>query len=253
MIKPVRYTEDMVKEYLSKGYWQPYMGYDYCKRNAELYPHKEALVDFKTRLTWHEVKELVDRIATAMTELDIKPGESIALLSYNCAELYLIRIACEKAGIILIQLLPTLRHKEVQYILSHANAAVVIISERYHTTNFFNMIQEIRSDIPSVRNVIVLGDEVPPGHISFNEVIKSAQVERYSEDYFNKVRIHAAGVNIIASTTGTTGVPKLVEHAGAPRQCTARVLNERCKYTSDDIHGVFLPILVLLKWFTGYG
>ena len=74
------------------------------------------------RLTWLQTKQQIDRIALGLLELGLKRDERIAVQLYNCAELFTFRLACEKAGIIAVTMLPNLRHAEVSAILRHTEA-----------------------------------------------------------------------------------------------------------------------------------
>ena len=62
-MKGTRYTQTLIDEYVSKGYWDMTTFVDDFERNAEEYPDKEAVVDARIRLTWLEVKLISDRLA----------------------------------------------------------------------------------------------------------------------------------------------------------------------------------------------
>ena len=47
-MKPIRYREDMVNEFLNDGYWTQETFYDFWDRNAREYGDREALVDSPT-------------------------------------------------------------------------------------------------------------------------------------------------------------------------------------------------------------
>jgi non-ribosomal peptide synthetase component E (peptide arylation enzyme) len=53
-MKPTRFTEEMVDEYVRKGYWDSTLISDYWDQNAVLYPNEEAIVDENVRLTWSQ-------------------------------------------------------------------------------------------------------------------------------------------------------------------------------------------------------
>ena len=69
MAKPTLYTPEMVDKYVKMGYWSSETLSDLWDQNARDYPHKEAIVDSKTRLTWAMAKQQIDRLALGILEL----------------------------------------------------------------------------------------------------------------------------------------------------------------------------------------
>jgi len=115
MAKPTRYTAQMVEDYMQKGYWQP-VTYSGCwERNARDYPDREAIVDSKTRVTWSQAKQWTDRMALGLLEMGVKRDEAIVIQLPNYVELILLRVACEKAGVLHVPVMRTLRHREMEY------------------------------------------------------------------------------------------------------------------------------------------
>ncbi len=60
MAKPTRYTQELIDEYIRKGYWDSTTWYDVWAQSATRYPNKEAIVDSRVRLTWAEAKHRID-------------------------------------------------------------------------------------------------------------------------------------------------------------------------------------------------
>ncbi|MCX5803759.1 MAG: AMP-binding protein [Proteobacteria bacterium] len=242
-MKPIRFTQGMIDDYVSAGHWDSSLISDSWDQNAVLYPDSEAIVEENSRLSWAEAKKQIDSIAAYLFELGIKRDERVAVQLYNCAELFTFRLACEKAGIVAVTLLPNFRQAEVKAILNHTEAVGIVIPFEFRGFNYFSMIQEIKSDTPSLRHIFVIGNDVPEGAISVKELAESPLGEKYSPDYFQKTRFSAFETFQIATTTGTTGMPKCVEFVSSVRQCTGRVIAKRLKITEDDVVGAFAPVI----------
>ena len=242
-MKPVRFTEQMISEYVRMGYWDSSLISDFWDRNAILYPDKEAIVGEDTRLTWSQARQQIDRIVLGLIELGIQRDEKIAVQLYNCAELFTFRLACEKAGIIAVTMLPNLRHAEVSAILQHAEAVGIVIPLKFRGFDYFKMIQELRANVPSLRHIFVIGNTVPQGAISVKEIEERPLEKKYPSEYLQKRGFDAFEIFQIATTTGTTGLPKCVEFASCVRQFTGRVIAERLKMTRDDVVGAFAPVI----------
>jgi non-ribosomal peptide synthetase component E (peptide arylation enzyme) len=242
-MRPTRFTKEMVDEYLRKGYWDSTVISDYWDQNAILYPDKEAIVDVNVRLTWLQAKQQIDRIALGLLELGIKRDEKIAVQLPNCAELYTFRLACEKAGIVAVTLLPNFRHTEVLSILNYTEPVGIVIPLEFRKFDYFEMIQEIRGDLPSLKYIFVIGDDKPGRAISVKEMGERPLDEKYSLDYFRKTRFSPFEIFQIATTTGTTGMAKCVEFASCVRQFTGKVIAKRLKMTKEDVVGAFAPVI----------
>ena len=212
MAKPTRYTEELIAEYIKRGYWTAETLGDIWDQNAREYPDKEALVDSKTRLTWAQAKQWIDRMALHLVELGIKRDEVIALQLPNVVEVFLLRIACEKAGILCTHLLRTFHHYEMESILKRVEAVGMIIPWQFAGFDYFRMIEEIRPSLPALRHILVSDDRVPEGAISVKEMVEQPIEERYPPDYLEGRRYRAEEVSVITVTTGTTGLSKLIEN-----------------------------------------
>ena len=100
MAKPDVYTEEMFDEFFEKGYWESTTWAEVWDRNAKEYPDKEALVDSSKRLTWGQAKQYTDRWALSFLELGFRRDDALVVQLPNCADISLLRVACEKAGLI---------------------------------------------------------------------------------------------------------------------------------------------------------
>ncbi len=242
MAKPTLYTKEMIEKYTQAGYWETMSLSDYWERNAHECPQKEAIVDSKTRLTWAEAKQWIDRLALGFLELGLKRDQVVVIQLPNCVELAILRVACERAGLLHLPALRTLRHAEMEHILRHTEAVAIVIPWIYRDFDHFNMIQELRPNLPSLKYTIVLGEEVPAGAVSINRILNEPLEENYAPDYLDGHKLSPLEFSLIALTTGTTGLPKLVEVPICSRVWTGKMnATSILKLTSEDIIGAMTP------------
>ncbi len=241
-MKPTRYTPELIDEYRRKGYWETTTFYEIWDRNAEQYPGKEAVVDSRTRLTWAEAKLYIDRIALGLMELGIARDRVLVVQLPNCVEQVLISIACEKAGIVNLSILRTMRHKEMEYILAYTEAPGVIIPWRFRDFDYYNMIQGLHPQLPHLEHILVVGDQVPDGATSITEMMQQPLENRYPLTLLQERAFEATEVARIRHSTGTTGFPKLVEETICDRVHVAKELIRCFGITSEDVFGVFTPL-----------
>ena len=192
----------MFAEYGEKGYWGTTTLADLWDRNARDYPDKEAVVDSKTRLTWAQAKQWINRLALGFLELGIKKGEVIVIQLPNCVELCLLRLACEKVGALCLPILRTFRHKEMEYLLNYTEAVGVVIPWVFRDFDHFKMIAELRPNLPRLKHVFVVGDEVPEGATSIKQMTQDPLENRYPSDYLERTKCPANEFSLILQTTG---------------------------------------------------
>lgn len=241
MAKSSRYTPELIEEYTKEGYWTPTTLSDIWDRNAELYPDEEAVADSKSRLTWLQAKKWIDRLALSFLKKGIKKDELIVTQLPNCIELCIIRVACEKAGMVCLPALPNLRRNEMEHLLGHHDAKAIVIPWKFRGFDYFKAIQEIRVNLPNLEHVFVLGSRVPKGVTPIKEMIQDPLEERYPPGYLDETKCPATEVSLVLHTTGSTGLPKLVEYPMCCRIFSNKEQIRIFKLTRDDVIGIIGP------------
>lgn len=233
---PVHYDEQAVAEYKAKGYWSDEIYSDFWEENARKHPDKEALVDSKGgRLTWAEASRQIQRVALKFVELGVPQDARVVIQLPNCVEGFVARLACEKAGAISMTLMHTLRHKELQEIIGLIEASTVIIPYVYRNFDYYAMYRELQESLPLLKNMIVIGPEIPEGAISFNEIINIPTEKNYPSDSLRDRRLDPTHVGFLTTTTGTTGVPKVVEQTLAARLWSTKTHIKNWQLSADDV------------------
>jgi 2,3-dihydroxybenzoate-AMP ligase len=226
-VKPIRYTQEMVDEFLNDGYWTKELFYDFWERNAREYGDQEALVDSKYRVTWAEAKKLVDAIAYTWVQMDIPQSSRIIIQSPNSVYGFLARIAAERAGLISLTVYPYLRERELTYMVERTEASAVVILNEYHNFNYLEMYRDLQKKFPHLEKIFLFDDEVPEGApegtYSLTQLAQAAAAKPIDEEALKARRLDPIGnISLLTTTSGTTGIPKLVEWPTAPRVCTSK-------------------------------
>ena len=245
-MKPIRYKQAMVDEFLKEGYWTQELFYDFWERNAREYGDREALVDSKYRVTWAEAKKLVDAIAFTWVQMDIPRSSRIIIQSPNSVYGFLARIAAERAGLISLTVYPYLRERELTYMLEKTEAAAVVILHEYRNFNYLGMYRELQTKFPHLAKIFLFDDEVPEdapqGTYSLTKLAQAAAQKPIDEDVLKARRLDPIwDVALLTTTSGTTGIPKLVEWPAAPRVCTSKGRVSIWGLTDRDITMAIAP------------
>jgi len=237
----------MVAEYIARGYFDRLTLADAWDQNAGKFPDKEALVDpfLEKRFTWGQLKAISDRLALNLIELGVKRDDVLVSQLPNCVEHVIGHFACDKAGILFLGLRTALREAEVEHLLKVSEATAVVIPWKFRDFDHFAMLQELQPRLPKLKQIIVVGERIPPAVISFEELMTQAPRRKYSADYLEKTRIKIDELADLMTTTGTTGLPKIAAHSGANLSLLGKVGVGRLRMTSDDV------VLTLVPYWTG--
>ena len=245
-MKPVRYDQKEIDKYLKEGYWDKTILPDYWDRHAKECPDKEALVDSTgNKLTWAQAKQKIDRIVFALVkDLKLNRDDRLMVQLPNCVEQVLVRLACEKAGILSIPELTTFRQTELREIASQTEAVGIVIPKEYRKFDHYQMVKDLQTDLSNLKHIIVTGEDVPQGCISLNEIMEHPYEEEYDLSELGARKLDAIDeVGFLVTTTGTTGLPKLVEHRVAAREVwTAKAHIRNWELGPDDCVLAIAPL-----------
>jgi len=245
-VKPIRYTKEMIDEFLNDGYWTQETFYDFWAKNAREIPDQEALVDSKYRLTWKQAVERVDAMAMSWVEMGLEKHSRVIIQSPNSVYGFLARIACERAGLISLTVYPYLRKKELTYMVDRTKASAVIILHTYNKFDYLEMYTELQKSFPHLKNIFLFDDDVPEGAPAGTSSLTAMVDERVKKPVDASVldarRFSATdNIAVLTTTSGTTGIPKLVEWPPAPRVCTSKGRVDIWNLTKEDTTMAIAP------------
>ncbi len=245
-MKPVRYDQMEIEKNLQEGYWDKTILPDYWDRNARQWPDKEALVDsLGSRLTWSEAQREIDRIAFAIIkDIGLKRDDRLIVQLPNCVEQVLVRLACEKAGILSIPVMTTFRQSELSEIAGRTDSVCIVIPRDYRRFDYFQMVRDLQKGLSDLKHIIVIGDDVPKGCISLKEIMANPYEEKYDGIELRARQLDPVEeVGFLVTTTGTTGLPKLIEHRIAAREIwTAKAHVRNWQLGADDCVLTIAPL-----------
>lgn len=244
-MKTLRYTQAMVDEFIRDGYWTDETFYDSYQRNAREMGDQEALVDSRYRVTWREATDLVDAIASAWVQAGIARSARIIIQAPNSVYGFLARAAAERAGLISLTAFATLRQNELEDMLHKTQAEVAVIPAAFRGFDYLAMYRDLMTRFPSLRKIYLFDDKVPK-----SAPVGTASLTRTAQSFLKKIDRPAldarrfdpfSDVALLTTTSGTTGLPKLVEWPLAPRVCTAKARIDLWALTRNDITLAIAP------------
>jgi long-chain acyl-CoA synthetase len=99
---------------------------DTFNENTEKWKDKTAVVFYGRKVSYKELRDQVDRFATALHDLGIKKGDKIALLLLNSPQFIIAYYGALKAGATLTAISPVYVSSEIKYQLEDSGARMIV-------------------------------------------------------------------------------------------------------------------------------
>lgn len=234
-----------LQEFIDKGLWGKQTWSDVWKRNAELYPDREAVVDCKARLTWAQANMLIDRIAFGLLELGYKKDDILVSQYPNWFETALIRVACERIGVINAPILRNWRESEVEYTLGFTGAKGFAIPHTWETEEYYAMAKKIRDagKAPNLEHIFISRGDAPADTVSMDKILETPYEKTNSPDALAAKTMPCTEVAFLVHTTGSTGFPKFAEWPAVIMIERAKETVAKLEFTKDSVVAAFTPAI----------
>jgi long-chain acyl-CoA synthetase len=142
------------------------------RRAAQIKPNGTATVYRKRRHTWRETEDRVARLAAGLQKLGLPSGGRAAILALNSDRYFEYLLAVPNAGCVVVPINIRLAVPEITYILEDSGAEVLFIDDR-----FVPLLDALKGKIKTLREIVFLGDGVPPaGMCAFEELISAPRI-----------------------------------------------------------------------------
>lgn len=217
MAIPTLYDAERINQYTTAGLWKPPSLHQIWQEMAAKYPHKEALVDSRLRLTYAQSQLWIDRLALGLLEKGLEKDDMVVVQLPNSVELYLLRLACARAGLLCLPVLTNVRERDTGYILNYTKARVYISLWRYRYFDYWSMIKGLQPGLPELHHIFIAGKSLPEGASSLEDILLSSIEEKYPPDYLQGKGLKPFHYSLVGLTSGTTGFPKIVENPDCAR------------------------------------
>ena len=186
-------------------------GYDVVDAWAELEPEKRALLwvneeDEEHTFTFTDIKRLSNKTANFFRALGLKKGDVVMMILRRRWEYWVCATALHKLGVILIPATLQLTKKDIVY---RGNAAAVSAMVCVDDPFVISQVEAAAPEIPTLKNRILVGER-REGWLDLHE-----EMEKYPDTFERPTGDQATNRNdvmLVYFTSGTTGMPKLVQH-----------------------------------------
>jgi len=191
---------------------------------------REALVDVQQGIRWTyaEFAEQVGRLARAFAAAGMVTGERVGIWAPNCAQWTLTQYATARLGAILVNINPSYRTHELEYVLKQSGISTLVSAKEFKTSDYAAMIEEVRGNCPDLREVYLIGTDAWDALLSRADEVSEEQVAAVQAGLDPRDAIN------IQYTSGTTGFPKGATLSHRNILNNGYFVGEMCRYTEAD-------------------
>ena len=174
---------------------------DYLDKGASLGTESPCLTMADRTLSYRDVQEVSWRVARALHESGVQPGEKVAILSANDPISFACIFGISRAGAVWCPINPRNEASENRELLDLMDCTCLLFQHAFVT-----LIEQIRHNLPKITTFVCL-DGSTPFSVSFDQWLNGMSTEPWHADPTDDVVM-------IAGTGGTTGKPKGVMLSG---------------------------------------
>ena len=203
--RPARWDAGLAADAYARGLWVTTTLTDALLDAASASPERILLVDGDIRL---DCRTMLDRAATLANHLQTRMpvGSVVSFMLPNWHEAAVVYLGATLAGMVVNPILPSLRDRELDYILRDAGSRMVFVPGITRGHDYAAMLTRVCAGMPDAPEVVVVRGEAGI-HTAWDTLLTGT-------DSLDRLpTLDPDSVRMILYTSGTTGVPKGVLHS----------------------------------------
>ena len=233
-----RLTPEMIEHFTKSGHWGKETFYDLLSAEAGRHPERIAVVDAKSRVSYGELLEKVERTAAFLRKCGIGRGDVVTIQLPNWVEFAYVFFSLELLGAVANKISPDFRSREVDYILRFSKSRAYVSATSFKGFDYPAMVRALKPRLPELKLICVIDGEGGGDTLSLVEGLRTLAPLPLEE----RVRMDANEVYRMAFTSGTTGNPKCVLHSFNTTLPAVRFMTRDMRASQDDVFLIYLPI-----------
>ena len=210
-------------------------------RSAEVFPGKTAIVHGKSRFTYQQFHERVNRLANGLKAKGIGMGDKVAFICPNIPPMLDAHYAVPMIGAALVSINVRLSPKEISYIVNHSDAKAVFIDNQL-ADSVIPVLDELKN-VQLFVNICDVAANTPFSGPDYESFLAEASPEPVEIAVFDEYQLIA-----INYTSGTTGLPKgvMYHHRGAYLNALGEI--QEAGMTNSSVYLWTLPMFHCNGW-----
>jgi len=197
--------------------------YQVLEITASEHPENIAFVFGDHRIMYNDVKEATDRMAMALQDLGLNPGDRIAIMLPNLPHFPMTLFALLKLAVTVVPVSIFFKAEEIHHQLEDAEVKGIVYWE-----GFRSVVLEAVQGLERCEKMIVLGEKSEPGEIRLTYLIET------KDPLEATAAVNPDDTALIVYTAGMTGRPRGAELTHKNILSNIRACSDFFKFNADD-------------------
>ena len=228
------------RHFREQGWWGDLTVSDHVRRHAAEQGDKVAYVTPEHTLSYRQLDAAADRVAAAIVASGVDPGDRVAVMLPDGPTIHAVFVGAERAGVTVIGLGARAGDREIRHLLTKTNARSIVTHADHRGSDQGAFVAALREGGIDLAHHIV----VP--HVEFEDTrvivdAKPVEAAALDPDVERQRRIGPDDLFLVNSTSGTTGMPKCVQHFQNRWMYFHRKAVENGALTGDDVFCAAVP------------
>jgi acyl-CoA synthetase (AMP-forming)/AMP-acid ligase II len=231
--RSVRWSEPRAQAAYAAGLWVRETMADAARRAAAETPDRVLVVDGDKRLDCRELWNKASLLAQSLLAR-APAGSVVSFMLPNWWEAAVIYLAATLAGMVAHPILPSLRDRELQFMLKDVESRVIFIPAELRNHDYAAMLTRVAAELETPPQVVVLRGQAGP-HTPYEALFEAVPAR-------DLPALEPDAVRMVLYTSGTTGSPKGVLHSHNSIHALIRQLRQHWRIEPGDAFLVPSPI-----------
>lgn len=213
-------------------------------------PQQEIVYRDLKRYDYSALKERIGRLANALTELGVKPGDTVGVMDWDSHRYLECFFTVPMMGAVLHMVNIRLSPEQILYTINHAEDDVLLVN-----SDFLPVLEEIKNEIKTVKKIVLLTDAAGPPTTSLTLADEYEDLLARTHTAYDFPDFDENTKATTFYTTGTTGAPKgvyfshrqLVLHTFGVLTAMSS-FKSQASLTSEDVYMPLTPMFHVHAW-----
>jgi acyl-CoA synthetase (AMP-forming)/AMP-acid ligase II len=202
--RSIRWDAARAEAAYAHGHWvRSTLGHA-LKSAAEQTPERVLVVDGDVRVDCDTLFRQASRLAASMLA-QAAPGSVVSFMLPNWHEAATIYLAAHLAGMVVNPILPSLRDRELRFVLDDLQSKLLFIPQSFRNYDYAEMVVRVARELSSPPTVVVVRGRGAQ-HVAYTSLLESGVASQLPE-------VDPDATRLVLYTSGTTGTPKGVLHS----------------------------------------
>jgi acyl-CoA synthetase len=184
---------------------------DAIRHWAAAKPDAAAFIEPAGRMTWAAYDGYATLLAAAIAGLGLGPGEKIGIWIPDGCAVHVAMTACIRAGVVFVGIGARSGDRELRHLLGKSGATTLLTVPDLAGRDTREIFERMRTDLPALIRYLKVYDWVPQPSGLVGRAAAADQLAEAGRRIAGR-RTPVDEICLLNSTSGTTGLPKIVVH-----------------------------------------